>query len=407
MDQEKKQQARIAVNKELQVLEEYDLADGLRFLVSGEPDFPQRFEALYSELSKADLWPKAWTSGNVAYVGVLEAPTRRERRSWLYLALLLATVASVLASGYGLAIEYYSAMGLNPTPLDLASGSFQFLLGLLGILGTHELGHKWASERARRRASWPYFIPGPPFIPGSALLGIGTFGAVIISEEPPLTKDQLFELGASGPLAGFVMSLLVGLAGVLTSPPAPLLTVERATTTSYGIFYYLPPVLSLLFYLRGQQASSSALSPLLVASWIGMLVTFLNVLPAAQLDGGHVFRSFLSRRGMLVVTLASILIMASFGFWLMAIIVALMAAFPDPGPLNEVTPLSQRKYFVLAVLIAVGVLTAVALPRPQVCEQPAPRDFTVRRATAERAYRPRQVTDADEPAPHQLRCRGS
>ncbi len=166
------------------------------------------------------------------------------------------------------------------SPLD----GVWFALGVLGILGTHELGHWCAARRHRLAVSCPLFIPGPTFA--------GTFGAFIRMRERPPTRRCAFDVAAAGPLAGFAALLPVLWIGVALSTPVPLEAMETARTVCH------PPLLQAAVALVHDPVGNGyaiALHPLATAAWIGMLLTALNLFPAGQLDGGHIAHALLPR----------------------------------------------------------------------------------------------------------------
>jgi membrane-associated protease RseP (regulator of RpoE activity) len=180
---------------------------------------------------------------------------------------------------------------------------------LLAILLTHEMGH-WLFARAYRvDATLPFFIPVP--------FGIGTFGAVIRMRGVLPSRRATLDIGAAGPLAGFVVAvplLLWGLAHsevltfpavepVSTSPAAMLWRLMQgldafppdATATIFGDSAILWGAQRLVFGALepGQQVM---IHPVGFAAWVGLLVTALNLVPVGQLDGGHVIYALLGRR---------------------------------------------------------------------------------------------------------------
>ena len=357
---------RFQVEKELfsrfNVRDEYVGANQWVFLVDQDPLFAKKFKELYSAAQQLGYWTFARKRGNLITISVVKAIHRGPGRKSVYMALFLATFLSVAISGYELSRAFLMSLGYqNAPPALMIEMTVEFVASLLTILGIHELGHKFVTERAGEKASWPYFIPGPPYLLGAGFLGIGTFGAMIMAEEPPLDRNHLFDLGISGPLAGFALSLMVAAIGVALSPPMMNPLVVNSFGPYYSIFYRLPLIIQLFFILKGESPNEAALSPVLIASWIGMLVTFLNLLPASQLDGGHVFRSFLSYRQALGVSVAVAMIMMMTGYWLMGVLVLFMAFIPDPGPLEEVTPLARSRKALLLLDFTIIILTAVVL----------------------------------------------
>jgi len=158
-------------------------------------------------------------------------------------------------------------------------GGFWFSISLLLILGVHEFGHYWACKRNDIDASLPHFLPAPP------IFIAGTFGAFIMIKEPISNKRALMEIGASGPLAGFVAAVIVMIVGLSLS--------SVSAFTGFGYQFGDSLILVILSKLvMGVTPFSTEvtiwLHPVAFAGWLGMFFTALNLLPLGQLDGGHV-----------------------------------------------------------------------------------------------------------------------
>jgi membrane-associated protease RseP (regulator of RpoE activity) len=101
------------------------------------------------------------------------------------------------------------------------------------------------------------------------------------------------------------------------------------------------------------------MSPVLFAAWVGFFVTFLNLMPAAQLDGGHLVRSALGTRWHRILTYSSIGVMVGLGYYIMAGFVLLIAArAPESTPLDDVTPLSKKRKALFWMALALAVVCA-------------------------------------------------
>jgi membrane-associated protease RseP (regulator of RpoE activity) len=163
-----------------------------------------------------------------------------------------------------------------------------FTLAVAFIFLSHELGHYIACRRYGLNASHPYFIPGPwsPF---------GTFGAFISIREPFHSRRVLFDVGVAGPLAGFAATVLV-LVVDFFSRSAPQMLVPPPGTTYWSLGEpLLLKLLSLAAYGR-LPVEFDTLSPLGLAGWVGLLLTALNLIPAGQLDGGHIAYAMFGRQ---------------------------------------------------------------------------------------------------------------
>jgi membrane-associated protease RseP (regulator of RpoE activity) len=253
-----------------------------------------------------------------------------------------------------------------------------YALGLLAILGVHELGHYFAARSHGIHVTPPYFIPVP--------FALGTFGAFIQMRSPVENRRALFDVAVAGPLAGLVVAiplLLIGLqssavvpgqvvGGRLTTPEEPAAPEETAPPTVGG---GTSAGSSLLLALLARLALPEALrygcvlqfSPLAFAGWLGIFITGLNLLPVGQLDGGHTARALFGHRvgGVISsVALWSLLLLGLFvwrGLLMWAIIVFFIAGRPTP-PLNDLTPLTAGRRWLGYLTFALLLLILVPLP---------------------------------------------
>jgi membrane-associated protease RseP (regulator of RpoE activity) len=223
---------------------------------------------------------------------------RRPPRKTLILACLLfvLTLCTCLVAGTQFAIAYahneavsfdefvHAFTLIYRHPLALASG-LPFALTLLAILLTHELAHFFACRHHHIHSSYPFFIPFPTLI--------GTLGAFILIRSPIRTTRALFDVGASGPLVGFVVAVPALIFGVLHAKFVPGL----GDPAHSGVVLGTPLILHLLAAILhpGVAAGNLLLHPVGRAAWVGLFATSLNLLPAAQLDGGHILRSLSPR----------------------------------------------------------------------------------------------------------------
>ncbi|MCW4046063.1 MAG: site-2 protease family protein [Candidatus Bathyarchaeota archaeon] len=260
------------------------------------------------------------------------------------LILLLATVATTFFTGY----IGFSETGLNP----FLSGAI-FSAAILTVLGIHEMGHKLTANKKGIDATAPYFIPGPPML--------GTLGAVIMQKSLPPNRDALFDVGANGPIAGFVVALIFSAAGMTLLVPTVMPADGGGLSLIPVSWLLLMPAMSSLNLIPPLTGANNgwALHPLLWAGWAGMVVTMLNLLPAAMLDGGHVARSALvGDRPRLVLTFASVALLLFSGteFIVMAFLIIFMSMFGHPGPLDDVSSLSRKRKLLTIVLVGCFVL---------------------------------------------------
>jgi len=272
---------------------------------------------------------------------VIPKPATKRSNILVNLLLFLATIATTFVTGY------FLAEGLT----DPFLGGAAFTVAILAVIGTHEMGHKLTADKKRVKATLPYFIPGPP--------PFGTFGAVIMQKDLPANKDALFDIGSSGPIAGFIIATIVMAIGMTLAIPAPPppegYTILPTPLISFILGYLLWP-----FGLLPPTPSNGQLlfmHPVEFAGWVGMVVTMLNLLPVAMLDGGHVARSLAGEKVRAVLSIASIALLIWEGFWAMAIFVLFLAMQRHPGPLDDVSSLSRGKKILTFILVLVFLLS--------------------------------------------------
>jgi membrane-associated protease RseP (regulator of RpoE activity) len=198
---------------------------------------------------------------------------------WTNVALAVATVFSTLWAG---AAWYYVQDPFSPAVLE----AVPFTLAVMGVLGTHELGHYVMSKYHDVDATLPYFIPIPTLI--------GTMGAVIRMKGQIPDRKALFDIGVAGPLAGLVATVVVTAIG-LSLPPEPVPQSVLASENLISVEFGYPPLLQLIAMALGEPLRyadpTKTLNPVVIGGWVGMFVTFLNLLPVGQLDGGHILRA--------------------------------------------------------------------------------------------------------------------
>jgi membrane-associated protease RseP (regulator of RpoE activity) len=246
------------------------------------------------------------------------------------------------------------------TDPQLLGWGLRFALATIFILVSHELGHWFACRRYGLRATPPYFLPAP--------VGLGTFGAFIRIRTPLRGKKELFDVGIAGPIAGFVALLPVLAVGMARSVPLDLnglANVRSGMVLAFPGENLLWRLSSLAFHGPLGEGVMLNPHPFLLAAWVGMLATALNLLPLAQLDGGHILYALLGRRQRrLVWPLWLALVALGFwspGWWLWAVIVLLLG-LRHPPVFDEETPLDRRRRLLAWLALALLVLCFVPVP---------------------------------------------
>jgi membrane-associated protease RseP (regulator of RpoE activity) len=219
-----------------------------------------------------------------ASMAEVDAPLQPSR--WkLNLGLFLVTVVSVLFTAAFRPGEARAPIHGIGDVLRALAGAWTFAVPLLAILLTHEFGHYIAARVHRVEASLPFFIPLPYFSP------FGTMGAVISMPGRIRSRNALLDIGASGPLAGLLVAIPVLIVGLMQSKVEPM--AEHGTMEGQSLLYLLIKRIVLGPIPDGYDVY---LSPTAFAGWGGLLVTMLNLVPIAQLDGGHIAYALLGPR---------------------------------------------------------------------------------------------------------------
>lgn len=310
----------------------------IEFEVAETNTLKRDFETLISRLKPYGYLALLRRVDSETVLRVGEVEHKEKKTSPTPFILFAATVTTVSIDGY---FRTPSLLGYDPTLTVLL-----YIAGVMGIIGMHELSHKIAVAMHGMRASLPYFIPGlPTFLP--------TFGAFISTRDPPTNRDSLFDLGLSGPLAGLAVTLLVGIGGALTAAGVPVSVAEASGAQSVTVDVFTETVLSI--FASQPEGYVIILSPLTFAATLGFLITFLNLMPAWQLDGGHIAAATLSRRQHKIATYFSIILLFLLGFTIMALFVLVLSIqTPEVRPLDDVSKLSSARRLIFVGVVALA-----------------------------------------------------
>ena len=281
------------------------------------------------------------------------------------IGLFILTAFSTLAAGVQFAAAY--AAGQQPGFDDFAVSYFQpfveprlFLLGipfaatLMGILLAHELGHYFACRYYRIHATYPYFIPAPTLI--------GTLGAFIRIRSPIVNRRALFDVAIAGPVVGFIVA--VPALAIAVAQSKFVLAGGQEATVVFGR-PLLERILEALLQ-PGVPHQMLLLHPVGRAAWVGIFATALNLLPAGQLDGGHILYALASERHRRVTLAVAILLVPLaihywYG-WLMWAVLLLAIGFRHPPLIDRWEPLDGRRRSWALVALAIFVLCFMPAP---------------------------------------------
>ena len=325
----------------------------LTFQVAAPPtglDAP--FEALRQDLVPRDYIPTVSQEKGETLLHVQRRLKARFAKREVNLGLLAVTIlTTVFFGGAWNWADYSGAPILSAESIGL--GTLFFSLPLLTILGCHEMGHYLVAKRYKVQASLPFFLPSLP--------PLGTFGAFISMRDPIPSRRALLDIGVSGPLVGFAIAIPVTLAGLALSTGAPGVSAGVAGEAIRPSILF--SFLSLFFPLP----QTLGMHPLAFAGWVGLFVTAINLLPAGQLDGGHVARALLGNR-QVYVSWAAVLILFglsitfSYPGWFLFGFLIFVLGIRHPPPLNDITRLDVTRKLVGIGAVAILVLTFVPQP---------------------------------------------
>lgn len=295
-------------------------------------------------------------------------PPRKIRRIAIWLAI--ATVISTFWAGVGAwvpiapIINSFADGTLLPVRRALLAnwyGGLQFSLGLMAILVAHEFGHYIMTIVYRVPSTPPLFIPFPFLSP------IGTMGAVIMMQSGSADRKQIFDIGLAGPLAGLVVAIPILMFGILNAEPiryAPeeALNMGQPLLTQWLANWLVPDRASEFVSIANTEAS-----PLLMAGWVGLLVTGLNMMPLGQLDGGHVTfgllgpKSYWIALGAMAAAVGYMLYAQVVFFALMLVLVMLMGLRHPPSS-NDKRTLGFTRQVIGWASLALPILCIPANP---------------------------------------------
>jgi membrane-associated protease RseP (regulator of RpoE activity) len=352
--------------------------------VTNEPA-KEKFQLLLGQLREQGLIAAIRGTAEGLTIKVFQKPQVKPSRKTINLGLFIATVATVFFAGYYLwttglfgseALQQQLIAIIDPSANPFVKAGL-FAGGLLSIIGLHEFGHKAAARHHKMDATLPYFVPGPP--------PIGTFGALISLKSPPANRDQLFDLGLSGPVVGFIVTIAVAALSVLvgivpsggqasrldqwnTTCGAQFGTSGCFTNISLNLWPTQPLILIIISILTGMARPGVLLDgQLFFAAQIGALLTFLNIVPAWQLDGGHISRAVFGAHGHRVASVVGLLLLFLSGYWTFGILILAFMFFSRRGfagvePLDDISPVSNSRKLLYILGLGMLVLTFAFSP---------------------------------------------
>ena len=347
-----------------------------RSMERSKDSFQPQLIPVYEILRRSDLGGNIKhvneTLRNLGYMSFIRPHPLQESRGMLYifpipekmitptqnlrtpLIMLVLTILSVFFVG----VLKWEVLSTDP----LILGAY-YVISLMGIVGIHEIGHMVASRLHGIKSSWPHFIPIP--------IGLGTLGAFISQKTPIKSKNDLFDVGLSGPIFGLIAAIFFSIIGFINTIFVSETTMlADSTEFGFGILMNDPDRLRILLFeilriMLVPEAGANMVPvfhPFAYAGWVGFLITGINLIPIGQSDGGHIARSIFSEKNHRMVTYFSAFVLIILGFWFFALLLLYMySQTGHTGPLDDLTELSLSRKLVATVGI---ILIVLCLPIP-------------------------------------------
>ena len=324
----------------------YDQKDRLLFRARPYFDKNEAVSKMRRRLHRAGFEAAVREDHDGFLISVREIPRPKIPRLniLLFLATLLTMFLAPLFSGAGW--DYLR----DQTAMN---EQLKYAVALMAILLFHEFGHYLAGRRRGILMSLPYFIPAPT--------PIGTFGAVIKSRSPFTNRRDLIEVGAAGPISGFVIAIIVLAIGLNN---AEIVIPEAGGNLILGDSLLIR-FLSWLLLEPIPEGYSIASSNLIFAGWVGLLVTMINLLPLGQLDGGHIIYGLLGRWQHKIsrLFLMAMLLLGFLwpGWWFFGGLVFILG-INHPPTYDDTTPLSKTAKILGWAAIIIFIICFIPAP---------------------------------------------
>ncbi len=358
-------------------------AQSVQIFISPDPaTLEVKFDGMRREMNEQKFIPFLSHAGGEYTITVVRKNERNRIGIWTNLFLLGITSVTTVLAGAFLWAAYINAS--NFLTLEIfAMGALFFAIPLMTILGVHEFAHYIAAKRHGVAASLPFFIPSIP--------PLGTFGAFISIRDPIPNRKALVDIGISGPIAGLLVAVPVFLFGMVLTQQSPHYITGGTGGLAGTMASMLSYALSQFFPISG----NVIMHPLAFAGWVGLFVTAINLLPAGQLDGGHVARGLLGdkSRYLSYITVATLFFLGVtvYSGWLLFAVLIFFLGLRHPAPLNDLTKLGARRTILGAIGIALLVVTFVPVP---ISVEPSDHSFTMQIIGADNAtIMPGQTAD--------------
>jgi len=356
-----------------------------------DSDSEAAYEHLSDDLKTHQLTPIfRWDGDRHVILLIPRLTSPRVSNPWWNIALFIATLISVIFTGASMSVDAganFLAIRSVQDVLELVVAGLPFAVSLMTILGAHEFGHYLAGRHHNVRVTLPYFIPFPMSL-------LGTLGAFINIKELPRNRKVLFDISITGPITGLVFAIPILIYGLTQSHlgqiPSVIAQGMSFTIEGNSILYLLskklvfnqwlpipadfgglsPFIYWVKYFFTGSPLPLGGIdvmiSPIVWAGWAGLLVTCLNLIPAGQLDGGHILSTLIGPKRMtrllpVIVIILGVLGLVWSGWWLWMFMLLFLGR-ARAEVLDEITPVDQRRRIMGVIMLLIFLLVFSPVP---------------------------------------------
>ncbi|MGA1974517.1 MAG: hypothetical protein ABSG92_02685 [Conexivisphaerales archaeon] len=334
----------------------YKGSDALEFSIAEGDAYKEKFEDLVRFLRPKGLLPALRSTDGGLALYIESTRGRLKRKMFLPVIFFVATILTVTVDGWIRAYSLTGSFSSSRVLLDTAL----YAIFIMAFLGSRAAVHYMTCRRDGRPLPTPYFVPGFPTV-------MPTFGAVYVPAEPAVNRDSQFELEPLATVAGLAVAALALGVGLLDTQ----VLTQQAAAGIFGANLTLVPLqvpagIQLLIgsYLHPASQSVVVLSPLVYASWICFMISFVSIIPSRQLDGGNTASAVLSARNLTIAVLVTLFVVVFVDLWMAFFLFFVSWSTRTLQPLDSVSRTSRRNVYLYVALLCVAAVVYLVLLYP-------------------------------------------
>ena len=351
----------------------FDRGEGSKeYLIAYDQTSKDAFRTLYGRVKPLGFTPRLFGTREDASLTVItgEPLTPPPPRTPVFLSLL--SIVAIVAAGWLMGDIYAQVEGGEPLLMGAS-----FVVGVVAVMLGKDLVQRLVVRRRGGVSTIPYYLPNIPFfIALPVLYFLPTFGAITFVRSPTIDKDSLFDCYFVAPVVGVVIAIAVALVaattavtlthtqylavfgsgnlGTLSNNPSLLQSAAISVSDYLNLSPPVPP------------GGVSLFSPLEIAAWVGFLLSFFSLLPAALFDGGRMATLALGVRGSRITTMVTGFLLVAIdvpNYWVIFLMIFLLAAIqPSNETLDSISGISRSRKI---LFVGSVVLLLLCAPVPQ------------------------------------------